>query len=69
MQDNELSDVLEKNTKIDRDELTEVQRRLKEGGERRAPYRITRNRRAVVVERTGLRPRVIASSTRKSSRK
>ena len=69
MQDSIASDVLEKNTKIDKAKFAEVQRRLKEGFQARAPYRITRNRRSVIAPRTGLRPRVIASRSRKPSRK
>ena len=58
----------EKNTKIVGDELSEVQRQQK-SGRKQPPYRITRNRRAVVVGRPSLRPRITVSSARRVLRR
>ena len=68
MQDVDLRDENQKNTQVDEGQLPEIQRQQK-GVRKQPPYRITRNRRAVVVGRPNIRAKITVSSARRALRR
>ena len=68
MHDVDLRDENEKNTQVDEGRLPEVRRQQK-GVRKQPPYRITRNRRAVIVGRPNIKTKLTVSGARRALRR